>query len=567
MGYLKWGAQYCKTIKWGYILAILLVVIDALSSAAVVYLQKYLIDSVFVTNNFQVFILLLLGFLLAALVHSIMFSLSSYVAIRNEYHVSKSIVFTLLGKIQRMPISIIQSNRTGEYIQTLTTSAIEAGKVLCWKFPRIILSETTQLLIITFILGAISPLFLVFVCAVSIVYIYVGRYFAPILKNSRSEILKRKKDLIVRMEEGISSTREVIAYHRMGWERKLYDRLFKSYFKEVTEEGKIINRQMLYTDPLKWLVSLTVLGFGGFQTIKGNMSIGTLVIFIQFSTQFTDLFINVFQSLMNVSGDMAYIDKIRSLESSPEISNDGKAIKGPITNLELKEVLFRYNQEKIILNQLNLNFPIGKKISLVGESGGGKSTIVHLFSRYYEPAGGSILVNNVPLNKISMEEWVSRVATVPQDPYMFSDTIRENILLGRSYTDDEIIEVCRVAQIHDYICSLPEGYDTNIGERGVKLSGGQRQRIAIARALIGNPELLLLDEATSALDLETERQVLFNVQQFRKDTTTIMVAHRLSTIIDSDLIYVINKGQVAESGNHEELISKKKAYYKLIHAQ
>ncbi|RAI89554.1 ABC-type multidrug transport system fused ATPase/permease subunit [Paenibacillus pabuli] len=563
MGYLKWAFQYCRKIKIGYIIAILFVIIEASSSTAVVYLQKYMIDSVFVSANYRMFAFFLLLFSVAAVLHSIMFSLSSFVAIRNEYHITKQIVLTLLEKIRHMPINAIHSSRTGEYIQNLTTNATQAGNVLGWQIPRA-LQEASQLMLITIILGAISPVFLMFIFLISIVYLYIGRHFAQRLKEARNHVLSSKKDLIIRMEEGISSTREVIAYHRMSWERKIYDLLFQKYFQNVIKEGKILNKQMMFTDPLKWIVSLSVLGLGGIQTFNGDMSIGTLVIFLQFSSQFTEIFTGLFQSIMKVSGDMASIDKIQALEGSSEIIYGNRSIKGPIATLGLMNIFFTYGENKTVLKNLNIEFPIGKKIGLVGESGGGKSTIIHLFCRYYEPTDGQIYVNDIPLNQISMEEWSSRVAIVPQDPYLFSDTIRENILMGRNFSDEEIIKVCQIAKIHNFICGLQNGYETNVGERGVKLSGGQRQRIAIARALLGNPELLLMDEATSALDIDTEKQILSGLQLLRESKTTIMVAHRLSTIIDSDNIFVINQGELVESGRHQELISNEKAYYKLI---
>lgn len=183
-------------------------------------------------------------------------------------------------------------------------------------------------------------------------------------------------------------------------------------------------------------------------------------------------------------------------------------------------------------------------MAIIGESGSGKSTIAQLLLRFYEPDGGKIEVNHVPLSRIARESWAIKVNAVFQDPYLFPDTIRTNILMGRRYSQAELEKACRDAEIHETIMELSSGYDTLLGERGITLSGGQRQRIALARAIIGNPEVLILDEATSALDLETERRVQANIDALRKGKTTIIIAHRLSTVENADVRYSISEGKL-----------------------
>jgi len=200
---------------------------------------------------------------------------------------------------------------------------------------------------------------------------------------------------------------------------------------------------------------------------------------------------------------------------------------------------------------------------LVGSSGSGKSTIAQLLLTFYEPLRGEIWVNGTPINSLNQDDWISRVAIVFQEPYLFPDSIRLNLSLGKDVTNEELASICQVACIHDDIMSLLEGYDTIIGERGITLSGGQRQRIALARALLRKPEVLILDEATSALDLETERKIMRNLDHLTKDMTIIIIAHRLSTIMNADQIYVMNNGRTVGKGKHDELLSSNTTYMEL----
>ncbi|MDF2663559.1 MAG: transporter ATP-binding protein, partial [Paenibacillus sp.] len=373
--------------------------------------------------------------------------------------------------------------------------------------------------------------------------------------------------LLGRMEEGVSAAREIAAFNGQIEETKRYHRMFRHIYEKAIEESDLTNKQVIWTGPLKWGVNLIVLAFLGNGVFRGTISLGTFVIVYQFASQLIDSINGAYGFIVGLSGSFATVERYREAANVEAIDPGSRKLKEAIYSLELESVVFRYGDGMPpVLRNLSVSLPIGKKIAFVGASGSGKSTIAQLLVRFYEPSGGRLLVNRVSLDQIDREQWANRTGIVFQEPYLFPDTIRSNIAFGRSVTEDTIADMCRKLQMHDVIMALPKGYDTDVGERGIALSGGQRQRIAIARSLLANPDILLLDEATSALDAETEREVQRHIDGMRRGRTTIVIAHRLSTVENADILYVLDHGMIVEQGTYGELSANGPVFKRLLHA-
>ena len=310
---------------------------------------------------------------------------------------------------------------------------------------------------------------------------------------------------------------------------------------------------------------------GAYFVFKGEMTVGSLLIYLNLVNYLVNPLTGLASMWASFQRSATAVERLSTvLDLEPEshgLPSYNKAIT-TVSSIRFQNVTFSYEQNQTIFDTFQLDIPVEKVVALVGPSGAGKSTLFNLLQGFYKPSKGDVWINNISTSDYSLEELRSAIAYVPQETFLFSGTIRENLQIARpNVTELEMTQACSQAYLHDYIMSLPEGYDTKIGERGIRLSGGQKQRLAIARAILKNAPILLLDEATSALDSETELYVQKALQQLMKNRTTVIIAHRLSTIQNADVIIAIENGEIVQMGSHEELLQNKGLYEKLYNIQ
>lgn len=323
------------------------------------------------------------------------------------------------------------------------------------------------------------------------------------------------------------------------------------------------------TEGLNYIIVALLLMFGGYRVIRGHgFTTGHFITVIgAISAMYTPAKRSV-GTINNINNNSSAIERVfEIMKLEPEIINGENPVKFDTfkRDIELSNVFFSYNDdEDYVLKDINLYVKKGETVALVGNSGGGKTTIANLIPRFYDVSKGSIKVDGIDVRDYEIKSLRRNIGIVPQETFLFGGSIKENIRYGnRHATDDEIIRAAKMANAHEFIVKLSDSYETEIGERGVLLSGGQKQRIAIARAILENPQILILDEATSALDNESEKLVQEALEKLMLEKTTFIIAHRLSTVINSDKIVVLQKGEIKEMGTHHELIAKNGIYKSL----
>jgi ABC-type multidrug transport system fused ATPase/permease subunit len=317
--------------------------------------------------------------------------------------------------------------------------------------------------------------------------------------------------------------------------------------------------------------SVIVLGVGALMVVKGEMSLGTLVAFLSYTTSFYEPINrltevdNIFQEAI-AAGERFF----EILDQTTEVGDTPDAVALPTIQgkLVFDEVAFRYGTGDKVLHDIAFEMAPGEMVALVGPSGAGKTSIANLICRFYDPNQGQITIDGHDLRQIKLSSLRQQVAVVLQDSFLFNNSVVENLLYGKPDADrDEIMEAAKAANAHEFIIQLPEGYDTEIGERGVKLSGGQKQRLALARAILADPRILILDEATSSVDAEAEFLIQQALERVLKDRTSLVIAHRLSTVRNADKIIVLDKGRIVEIGKHDELLARDGLYGQLYKRQ
>ena len=399
------------------------------------------------------------------------------------------------------------------------------------------------------------------------VYFFFGRLRK--LTRVRSQALAEVQGFLHERVQGMSVIKSFAIEDN---EAKNFDNHNKNFLQRAFQHTRWNAYSFAAINTVTDLGPIIVIGVGSYLAITGSITVGTLAAFVGYLEQLFGPLRRLVSSFTTLTQSFASMDRVFQLmDEDYDIKNGigAQLIKISEGQIDLKHVSFKYNEnEKEVLHDINLTINKGETVAFVGMSGGGKSTLINLIPRFYDVTQGEILIDHHNVKDFLTGSLRNQIGLVQQDNILFSDTVKENILLGRpDATDDEVVEAAKMANAHDFISNLPNGYDTEVGERGVKLSGGQKQRLSIARIFLNNPPVLILDEATSALDLESEAIIQEALDVLSKDRTTLIVAHRLSTITHADRIVVMENGRIVETGTHQQLINKRGAYEHLYSIQ
>ncbi|WNS76641.1 ABC transporter ATP-binding protein [Bacillus sp. DTU_2020_1000418_1_SI_GHA_SEK_038] len=477
----------------------------------------------------------------------------------------------LFTHIQKLSFKYYANTRAGEVISRVindveqTKTFVITGLMNLWLDIATILIAVAIMMKMDFTLTIVSLILFPF-------YGFSVRYFFGNLRKltrARSQALAEVQGYLHERVQGMAVIKSfAIEDH----EQTQFDKQNENFLTKAIDHTKWNAKAFAVVNTITDIAPLLVIGYSAYQVIQGNLSTGTMMAFIAYIDRLYNPLRRLVNSSTTLTQSIASMDRVFELidekydiDDSPN-AMECKAVKGDI---DFEQVSFAYDKkEELVLKNITLNVKKGETIALVGMSGGGKSSLVGLIPRFYDVTEGKILLDGKDIRSFKVRSLRDKIGMVLQDNILFSESVKTNILLGKpGASDEEVIEAAKAANAHEFIMNLPNGYDTRVGERGVKLSGGQKQRVAIARIFLKNPPILILDEATSALDLESEHLIQEALEELAKDRTTFIVAHRLSTITHADRIILIEHGEISEVGSHEELMKLQGNYYKLFQVQ
>ena len=478
----------------------------------------------------------------------------------------------LFVKYQDLSISFFHRQRTGQLVSRVTNDVIVLNETIDLGFNRLVIDSLTVLMLSIFLILLSWKLTILAALVMPIVFGFIYVMGKKLRKYSaRSQ--EKMADVNSVLEETISNIRIVKAYAMEKFEIGKFFRATGDFFTALVRMTRIRHLASPVSEILIVCAGVVILLFAGTRIIEGGgeMDAGDFMTFIISMFAMIKPVKNLFRIHIKIQEGMAAAERIFATLDTPikvEEALDAFDIDRFKSSVKYENVSFSYNGREQILEDVSFEVKKGEVVALVGPSGAGKSTLFDLLPRFYDPQQGRVVVDGVDIKKLSLISLRGLLGIVTQETYLFNDTIRHNIAYGlENVGDDEIIKAAKAANAHDFIAEFEKGYETIVGNRGVRLSGGQRQRIAIARALLKNPQILIFDEATSALDTEAELLVQEAIDRLMKDRTTLVIAHRLSTVINADRIMAIDRGRIVEEGRHDELMKLDGMYHKLYMMQ
>lgn len=563
---IRFFKKYCGGEKKLFIKSFVFLFVTSMTGTLYGYLIGLAIDKARV-SSFGLAVAVLLLIYIINFVDSLIFDRYGRIYMEKcANNIMEKIGCAVYEKVGLLPARAFEEKSSGEFINRITNDSSTIADSFR-QILRITISLFTCAIVFIYICFNSWVVALEVIIYLVLFYIISHKYL-PSIKEKQKEINKEKDRAVAEVSESVRGIREIRA---LGIRKSMNDN-FKNIVRNIYFK---INKQMITERNYNaWIYILNcTLEFVIFTTciLLIINKTGSFAFFMAM-TYYVYRFMNTIELMMNLSTS---VQKMKvSIERLSEIL-DNKLYKDEkfgivsktdiLGNIEFKNITFKYpNEEKEIFEEFNLTIPTGKKVAIVGKSGQGKTTIFNLLLRYFDSDAGVILVDDIPIEDFTEDSLRENIAIIRQEPFIFNKTILENLKIIDPYMSlKKIRNACKLAEIDEYIMSLPNKYDTMIGEGGINLSGGQKQRLAIARALLKNSKIILFDEATSALDNENQSKIKQAIDNLVKDHTIIIVAHRLSTIIDADIIYLIDGGKVVASGTHKQLLKKSSIYKNL----
>jgi subfamily B ATP-binding cassette protein MsbA len=562
--------QYLKPYKKPMILGLLSMTVAALCTALLANQMEPIVDDVFMSKDatklaivsIQVFIIFALK------------GLSTYGQNVWMTHVGERIVADmrkqLISQVLKADLAYIHNTPTGELLSRFTTDVNMLHRVISRTITSFVRDGLTLILLISLmfykdVLLAACAFFVFPLAIIPIIRIGKG------MRKSSGSVQIEMAEFTVFLQQIIQGSRLIRSYAMQRFERERGHKLVDKIFKIVMKMTRIRCASHPIMEFLGGIAIVVVITYGGWQVIEGTQTAGAFFSFI------TALLL-AYEPLKHIASLNAELQEklaaavrvfdIMDIKPTIATRKGSTMLANSKGDIIFEDVHFSYNTKKSALNGVDLIIPAGKTAALVGPSGSGKSTIMNLIPRFYDVNAGIITIGTQTIQDIKLNSLRSNIGLVSQEVTLFDDTVAGNIGYGKMGANQKAIEkAAKAAAAHDFILDLPEGYDTLVGEQGIKLSGGQRQRLAIARAMLKDAPILLLDEATSALDSESEQQIQQALKTLMAGRTTLIIAHRLSTIVEADVIYVVDNGKIIASGRHEELLKSSKMYAKLCKVQ
>ncbi|GAB3042475.1 ABC transporter ATP-binding protein [Virgibacillus ainsalahensis] len=578
MSSVKQYMNYVKPYKWKILWTILIGIVKFGIPLLMPLILKYVIDNIIGADNLsnsdkinELFWIMGVSFVVFLILRPPIEYIRQYLA----QWVGNKILFDLRGKlfdhIQKLSLNFYSKTKTGEIISRVIHDVEQTKNFVITGLMNIWLDLITIFIAIAIMLTMDVGLTLVSIILFPFFGFAVKFFYGRLrrLTRDRSQALAEVQGHLHERIQGVPVTR---SFALEDYEQGQFGKRNENFLNKALTHTDWNAKTFAVTNTITDLAPLLVIAYAGYSVIIGNLTLGTMVAFVGYMERVYSPLRRLINSSTTLVQAIASIDRVFELynEKYDIVDKEGaKEIKHVDGSIEIDNVSFQYDEEdNYVLKNVSLNVQKGETIAFVGMSGGGKSTLISLIPRFYDVTDGAIKVDGTDIRDVKARSLRDKIGIVLQDNTLFSESIAMNIRMGNpDATDEEVVEAAKAANAHQFIEEMPYGYDTLVGERGVKLSGGQKQRIAIARVFLKNPPILIFDEATSALDLESEHTIQEAVGKLASDRTTFIVAHRLATITHADRIVVIENGEIQEMGSHHELMQMKGSYFDLYQVQ